>query len=142
MVDGSNMARRRGYRNGDVLQYGFGGNVLKISDRPCCDWSMALPRPNTINNHSTHLVEMRPWVEPVCEIVESYTFISKLQDDINNFIFHFDDTPPRWSVNVRDYFDEYQPVPYQWIGQTKDYNIRLTQWPSRSPDLPLSNFFK
>ncbi|GFX98377.1 hypothetical protein TNCV_4001461 [Trichonephila clavipes] len=36
------MARRRGYRNGVVLQYSFGGNVLMMSERPCCDWSMAL----------------------------------------------------------------------------------------------------
>ncbi|GFT98987.1 hypothetical protein TNCV_3793701 [Trichonephila clavipes] len=42
LIGGSNMARGRGYRNGVVLQYSFGGNVLKISDRPCCDWPMAL----------------------------------------------------------------------------------------------------
>ncbi|GFS67984.1 hypothetical protein TNCV_1362261 [Trichonephila clavipes] len=34
--------RRRGYRNGVVLLYSFGGNVLMMSERPCCDWSMAL----------------------------------------------------------------------------------------------------
>ncbi|GFT33903.1 hypothetical protein TNCV_4383871 [Trichonephila clavipes] len=42
LIGGSNMARRRGYRNGVVLQYSFGGNVLMLSERPCCDWSMAL----------------------------------------------------------------------------------------------------
>ncbi|GFW57452.1 hypothetical protein TNCV_543621 [Trichonephila clavipes] len=42
LIGSSNMARRRGYRNGVVLQYGFGGNVLMMSEWPCCDWSMAL----------------------------------------------------------------------------------------------------
>ncbi|GFV71231.1 hypothetical protein TNCV_2429781 [Trichonephila clavipes] len=41
-IGGSNMARRRGYRNGVVLRYSFGGNVLMLSERLCCDWSMAL----------------------------------------------------------------------------------------------------
>ncbi|GFS78764.1 hypothetical protein TNCV_3149161 [Trichonephila clavipes] len=42
LIAGSNMARRRGYMNGVNLGYSFGGNVLMLSERPCCDWSMAL----------------------------------------------------------------------------------------------------
>ncbi|GFS51636.1 hypothetical protein TNCV_550281 [Trichonephila clavipes] len=30
---------------------------------------MSRPRPNTINNHLPHLVEIRPSIEPVCENV-------------------------------------------------------------------------
>ncbi|GFV99152.1 hypothetical protein TNCV_1511251 [Trichonephila clavipes] len=42
LIGGSNVASRRGYRIGVFLLYGFGGNILMLSIRPCCDWSMAL----------------------------------------------------------------------------------------------------
>ncbi|GFV87713.1 hypothetical protein TNCV_779971 [Trichonephila clavipes] len=42
LIGGSNLASRRGFEIEDFLQYGFGGNVQKLSIRLCCGWSMAL----------------------------------------------------------------------------------------------------
>ncbi|GFV51365.1 hypothetical protein TNCV_2661551 [Trichonephila clavipes] len=42
LIGGSNVASRRGFEIGDFLQYGFDGNVQKLSIRLCCGWSMAL----------------------------------------------------------------------------------------------------
>ncbi|GFT63211.1 hypothetical protein TNCV_4747071 [Trichonephila clavipes] len=41
---------------------------------------------------------------------------------------------------MRDYLDEH--LPHRWIGRVVDCNIPLTQWPSRSPDLTLWDFFQ
>ncbi|GFX26454.1 histone-lysine N-methyltransferase SETMAR [Trichonephila clavipes] len=58
-----------------------------------------------------------------------------LQDDIDNFISQLDGAPPHGSANARDYLEEY--LPCQWIGRFVDYNMPLTQWPSRNPNLKL-----
>ncbi|GFS60415.1 uncharacterized protein TNCV_946751 [Trichonephila clavipes] len=56
----------------------------------------------------------------------------QLEDDIDNFILH-------WSANVRDYLDE--QLLHRRIERAVDYNMPLTQWPSRSPNLTLCDFF-
>ncbi|GFX38076.1 hypothetical protein TNCV_3836751 [Trichonephila clavipes] len=65
--------------------------------------------------------------------------LSQLQDNIAYFILKLYNAPPRRSVNVQNYLDEY--LPHWWVGQIVDYNIPFTRRPPRSLDLTLSDFF-
>ncbi|GFW42319.1 hypothetical protein TNCV_1207721 [Trichonephila clavipes] len=65
--------------------------------------------------------------------------ILQLQDNVNNFILQLHGLPPHRSAKVRDYCKEH--LPHRWIGRVADYTMPFTQWPSRSPDLTLCDFF-
>ncbi|GFV32171.1 uncharacterized protein TNCV_1674591 [Trichonephila clavipes] len=64
--------------------------------------------------------------------------ISFVSDDIDNIILQLEGAPPHRSANVPDYLDEH--LPHWWIRRVNDYNVRLTQWPPRSPDLTFCDF--
>ncbi|GFX33653.1 hypothetical protein TNCV_1933201 [Trichonephila clavipes] len=66
--------------------------------------------------------------------------VPQLQDNIYNFIFQLGGAPLHWSANVRDYLDEHLPL--QRIERVVNHNMPLTQWPSRSPDYTLRDFYQ
>ncbi|GFX18067.1 hypothetical protein TNCV_1577461 [Trichonephila clavipes] len=61
-----------------------------------------------------------------------------LPDDIDNYILQLDGVP-MWSANARDYLNKH--LPHRGIGRVTDYKMLFTQWPPRSPNLTLNDFF-
>ncbi|GFX58378.1 hypothetical protein TNCV_306681 [Trichonephila clavipes] len=98
------MARRHGYRNGVVLQYSFGGNVLMMSERSCCDWSMELrevlgDRPRNFEPRSSD---------------EDDTWADTPSPD-----FHTTPTGRHWSLNT---FIVHRPLLYSGSSAVLDLN--------------------
>lgn len=63
----------------------------------------------------------------------SLWLMPQLQDDSDNFILQLDGALPHWSDDMRNYLN--QQLSHRWIEQSTDYNMPLTQWPPRDPNL-------
>jgi len=65
--------------------------------------------------------------------------LAQLQADSDEFILQQDGAPPHWGGEVRRFLNH--KLPQRWIGRTGPADLALHQWPPRSPDLTVCDFF-
>lgn len=61
------------------------------------------------------------------------------QGNFDNLIFQQDGAPPHWSLQVREFLNDF--FPHRWIGRSSADDLVLHPWPPRSPDMTPCDFF-
>ncbi|KAJ4431025.1 hypothetical protein ANN_19618 [Periplaneta americana] len=62
----------------------------------------------------------------------------QLEEEGNEFLFQQDGAPPHWHLDVRNVLN--QQLAGRWIGRAGNQDV-LCNWPLRSPDLIVCDFF-